>query len=327
MIERQQMLRDWLNIDLQMPIDGMESASEDASFRRYYRIFSGDKSYIVMDAPPDKENCEAFLDVTRRLLSCDINVPRIFAQDLDLGFLLLGDLGTDLYLDKLDEDNVDRLYGVALNELLKIQTHASVENLPKYSESLLIKEMSLFRDWLLFKHLELKPKGNTLQQLEELFILLARSASLQTKVFVHRDFHSRNLLIAENCPGIIDYQDAVLGPVSYDLVSLLKDCYIKWPQEKIEQWTRVYYKQLAEVIDLRVTEKEFERSFDLMGVQRHLKASGIFARLNHRDHKPDYMKDIPRTLSYIVDLADKYPELDSLIVLIEDSVWPAMEFK
>jgi aminoglycoside/choline kinase family phosphotransferase len=252
-------------------------------------------------------------------------VPEIFARDLDKGFLLLSDLGTELYLDKLNSTNADELYKDAISALLKIQVNASIENLPAYSESLLMQEMTLFRDWLLDKHLGIPLRGKALKQLEQLFVFLTGAAMSQPKVFVHRDYHSRNLLLNDNNPGIIDYQDAVFGPLSYDLVSLLKDCYIKWPQVKVQAWVQQYYEQLVDVISVKMSADEFRRSFDLMGVQRHLKASGIFARLNHRDGKPGYLEEIPMTLSYIVDLKDDYPELQNLVSLLQNSVLPAMK--
>ncbi len=325
MTERLQMLRDWLQLDLSLTIDDLVPASEDASFRKYFRIISGQKTYIVMDAPPEKENCGPFLDVSERLQRCGTNAPEVYAKDLERGFLLLSDLGTELYLDKLSGNNADQLYRDAITALLKMQFHASVEKLPDYSEKLLMQEMALFRDWLLDKHLGSPLTGKSLKQLEDLFVLLIESAKSQPQVFVHRDYHSRNLILNRNNPGIIDYQDAVLGPLSYDLVSLLKDCYIKWPQSRVQKWSGDYYRQLVSNYDVQLSAESFKRCFDLMGVQRHLKASGIFARLNHRDHKPGYLQDIPRTLSYIVDLEGVYPELEHLIDLLQNSVLPVMQ--
>jgi len=324
MTDRLQMIHDWLDTDLDMIIDDLQPASEDASFRKYYRISSAGISYIVMDAPPDKENCSPFLDVSERLRCCDVNVPEIFAQDLNKGLLLISDLGNELYLDKLNKNNADELYRDAFSALLKIQLQASVDNLPDYTHTLLLQEMHLFRDWLLDKHLGFQDEDR-LSLLDEIFAILVESAMMQTKVFVHRDFHSRNLMLNNNNPGIIDYQDAVLGPLTYDLVSLLKDCYVKWPQLKVQQWCKEYYRELSAVFDVQLNEEEFIRCFDLMGVQRHLKASGIFARLNHRDHKPAYMNDIPRTLSYIVELEDLYPELGGLIDLLQNHVLPSLK--
>lgn len=327
MTERLQMLRDWLHLDLGLTIDDLAPASEDASFRKYFRIVSGELTYIVMDAPPEKEDCGPFLDVSERLRCCGTNAPEVHAKNLEKGFLLLADLGTELYLDKLNDGNADQLYGDAIAALMKMQFYASVEKLPVYSEKLLMQEMALFRDWLLDKHLHSPIKGKSLKQLEDLFILLTKSAKTQPQVFVHRDYHSRNLILNRNNPGIIDYQDAVLGPLSYDLVSLLKDCYIKWPKSRVLEWSEAYYERLVNDFDVQLSAEDFRRCFDLMGVQRHLKASGIFARLNYRDHKPAYLQDIPRTLSYIVDLKDDYPELEQLIELLQTRVLPAMQDK
>ncbi len=324
MTDRLSMLHEWLRVDLGLTNYDLQPASEDASFRRYYRVITAGKTQIVMDAPPDKEDCQPFLDVTKRLLAADVNVPCVFAQDLQQGFLLLSDLGTRLYLGELNENRADRLYGDAITTLVKMQTRSSVENLPLYTEALLIQEMGLFNDYLLDKHLQQPLTEQPLAQLRALFVYLAESATSQPQVFVHRDFHSRNLILNQNNPGVIDYQDAVVGPVSYDLVSLLKDCYIKWPQSKVEQWLLQYHRQLVNVMGVQVSREEFRRWFDLMGVQRHLKASGIFARLYHRDGKTDYLKDIPRTLSYILDLKDEYPELQYLMALLQDTVLPGL---
>ena len=327
MTDRLSMLHKWLHGDLAMEVYELAPASEDASFRQYYRITSSGKSYIVMDAPPGKEDCRPFLDVTERLHCSGVNVPEVFAQDLENGFLLLSDLGIESYLDKLNQQNADSLYDDAIRSLLRMQSEAPVENLPDYSESLLMQEMNLFREWLLEKHLQISLNTGDRDQLEELFQLLIESATAQPQVFVHRDFHSRNLIFNEDNPGIIDYQDAVLGPVTYDLVSLLKDCYIKWPRSKVELWLQWYYDKLVEGTDIEIGQQEFKRGFDLMGVQRHLKASGIFARLFHRDGKTAYLQDIPRTLSYIVDLSDEYAGLQIIVDLLRTTVLPGLACK
>jgi hypothetical protein len=327
MTDRLSMLHEWLRVDLDMANYELAPASQDASFRRYFRIVSSETSYIVMDAPPEKEDCTAFLSVTERLQKCDVNVPEVFARNLRQGFLLLSDLGTELYLDKLNDENADGLYSDAIRTIVKMQTGGSVKDLPAYNLSLLMQEMNLFRDWLVEKHCRLSLNEAELKQLELVFQLLTESALKQTVVFVHRDFHSRNLLLNKINPGVIDYQDAISGPQSYDLVSLLKDCYIKWPLSKIDAWFQLYYDQASESADLEISRDEFKRGFDLMGVQRHLKASGIFARLNHRDGKTDYLRDIPRTLSYIVELENDYPELKMLIELLLMKVLPALERK
>lgn len=296
-------------------------ASEDASFRRYFRVRWAQQTAIVMDAPPDRENCGTFIDITQRLLGSQVNVPAIRAADLRRGFLLLDDLGTELYLHSLTPDNVDALYTDAIQALLRIQRSAPVAGLPCYDEELLRREMALFRDWLVERHLQIRLTPAIRQLLDQAGTFLVASALEQPRVFVHRDYHSRNLMVTRaGNPGILDYQDAVHGPVTYDLVSLLKDCYIKWPRSKILGWVDEY----LELAALGVDAERFIGWFDLMGVQRHLKASGIFARLLHRDQKPGFIRDIPRTLSYILDLEGLYPELLPLAGFIRERVVPGL---
>jgi len=323
---RLQQLHHWLSEVVGSKEYKLESASDDASFRRYYRLTHNDETFIVMDAPPAQEDCNPFINVAKRLLAADINVPRVIEKDLEQGFLLLSDLGDKQYLDELTEENADRLYEDAIKTLCHMQ-QADKTELPLYDEKLLIQEMELFRHWLLEKHIGLELTAETQGVLDDVFKLLANEALTQPKVFVHRDYHSRNLMTCRpdgsggfpGNPGVLDFQDAVCGPFTYDLVSLLKDCYIKWPGQQIQSWANNYFEQLEEDYP-DIDKKQFERWFDLMGVQRHLKASGIFARLYHRDGKPGYLVDIPRTLSYIVDLNEDYPELQGLIELIQRQV-------
>ena len=326
MTKRLQQLHHWLSKIIGSKEYKLESASDDASFRRYFRLTHNDETFIVMDAPPAQEDCHPFINVAERLLAADINVPRVIEKDLDQGFLLLSDLGDKQYLDELTEESADRLYEDAMQTLFHMQQQADKTELPPYDEKLLIQEMELFRHWLLEKHIGLELTAETQGVLDDVFKLLANEALTQPKVFVHRDYHSRNLMTCRpdssgdfsGNPGVLDFQDAVCGPFTYDLVSLLKDCYIKWPGQQIQRWVNNYFEQLAEEYP-DIDKKQFVRWFDLMGVQRHLKASGIFARLYHRDGKSGYLVDIPRTLSYIVDLKD-YPELQGLIELIRRQV-------
>ncbi len=326
MTKRLQQLHHWLSEVVGSKEYKLESASDDASFRRYFRLTHNDETFIVMDAPPAQEDCNPFINVAKRLLAADINVPRVIEKDLEQGFLLLSDLGDKQYLDELTEENADRLYEDAIKTLCHMQ-QADKTELPLYDEKLLIQEMELFRHWLLEKHIGLELTAETQGVLDDVFKLLANEALTQPKVFVHRDYHSRNLMTCRpdgsggfpGNPGVLDFQDAVCGPFTYDLVSLLKDCYIKWPGQQIQGWANNYYEQLAEEYP-DIDKKQFVRWFDLMGVQRHLKASGIFARLYHRDGKSGYLVDIPRTLSYIVDLNEDYPELQGLIELIRRQV-------
>ncbi len=325
MSERFKSLKHWLNDVLETSDFELKPVSEDASFRFYYRLLMESKAFIVMDAPPPQEDCEPFVRVTNILHACGVNAPTIHNIDLQQGFLLLDDFGDDLYLHKLDSSTADKLYSDAIETLVRMQALADVKGLASYDESLLRREMQLFTEWLLGKHLNIELNDVQHNAIEAIFDLLVENALQQPQTFVHRDFHSRNLMLtAENNPGVIDYQDAVCGPISYDLVSLLKDCYIKWPRDKLNQWTDFYLNQLAEK-GSEIDREQFQRWFDLMGVQRHLKASGIFARLSHRDSKHSFLKDVPRTLSYIVDLKDDYKELAPLCLLIEELILPQLE--
>lgn len=319
--ERTEELKEWLGLVLDAREFGIQPASEDASFRRYFRIKVAGDSYIVMDAPPEKENTKPYIRIAQRFLDLGLNVPEIYHSDLDRGFLLLSDLGSRTYLDELGDDVADGLYGDAMDALIVLQAGSFNDRgfLPPYTEQLLHSEMELFRDWYLVKHLDLKLSQENEQELRSTFEVLCRNALDQPQVWVHRDYHSRNLMLTgKNNPGILDFQDAVLGPVTYDLVSLLKDCYIRWPRERVKAWA-IGYRELAleSGIPVGKDEDQFLQWFDLMGVQRHLKASGIFARLNHRDGKSTYLNDIPRTLAYIRDLSGQYPVLEPLIMLID----------
>ena len=304
-------------------------ASSDASFRRYFRLQKGANSFIVMDAPPEQEDCLPFLRVAGYLEAMGLTAPRVLEINLDEGFLLLSDLGTELYLDKLDNELAlaNELYGDAITALLTMQRRGAAFQaaLPPYDDELLRFELSLFHDWLCGTHLGIEFDDDMENAWLACCDLLVANALDQPQVFVHRDYHSRNLMVSdEQNPGIIDFQDAVEGALTYDLVSLLKDCYVKWPAERIWNWALDFYNGLEPDLRERIDEAQFRRNFELMGVQRHLKAAGIFARLNHRDGKPDYLLDVPRTLSYVVDVAPRYAELEFLTTLIEGRVLPGM---
>ncbi|MHB8346237.1 MAG: aminoglycoside phosphotransferase family protein [Acidiferrobacterales bacterium] len=316
MDDRLEVLKDWVITALGCVDCDFCPASEDASFRRYFRVTTGSSSYIAMDAPPDKEDLGPYIAVARRFHALGLHVPEVFHQDLDRGFMLLSDLGDRMYFRHLSEQSVERLYGDALGALVVLQAGIFTDSafLPDYDYALLIREMELFREWYLSRHLGADLSAGEHAALDRTFELLARFALDQPRVWVHRDYHSRNLMVtAENSPGILDFQDAVCGPITYDLVSLLRDCYIAWPRARVEDWV-LGYQMLALQSGLPVCEDEalFLRWFDLMGVQRHLKAAGIFARLNHRDGKAGYLPDIPRTLGYVVEVSARYPELDPL---------------
>jgi len=306
-------LTSWVVDDLGFAGSSIAAASVDASFRRYFRVTRDADTYIVMDAPPDKEDTGPFVKVARILAGIDLNVPLILARDLERGFLLLSDLGSRQYLDELAvQSAADQLYADALKSLRKMQT-ADLElsrGLPPYDRTLLSREMELMPEWFLRRHLRVTLKAEERVMLDRLFESLVRSAAAQPAVFVHRDYHSRNLLFsAENNPGILDFQDAVWGPITYDLASLLKDCYIAWPPQRVRAWALDYRQQLLEAgVSLPANAAEFMRWFDLMGLQRHIKVLGIFSRLYYRDGKPQYLKDLPRVLQYAKDAAAAYAE-------------------
>jgi aminoglycoside/choline kinase family phosphotransferase len=304
-------------------------ASADASFRRYFRVRSAEGSLIVMDAPPALEDSMPFVRVAGFLEAMRLNAPRILEADLDKGFLLMTDLGSTQYLDALRADPAlaAALYRDALDALARLQSRgiAYQGSLPPYDEPLLRFELSLFHDWLCGTHLGIDFGAAEEAAWRRTCDLLVQNALDQPRVFVHRDYHSRNLMVASaDNPGILDFQDAVEGPLTYDLVSLLKDCYVCWPAERVHDWAAGYYGMLDAGLRRQVDEALFLRYFELMGVQRHLKAAGIFARLNHRDHKPGYMADVPRTLDYIVELGPRYPELEPLVDLIVSRCLPKL---
>jgi len=327
MSERLNALENWLQAYLGKPAPQIISITNDASFRRYFRVGVDGISYIIMDAPPDKENCHPFIDIAQRLQASGLNAPKIVASHLEQGFLLLTDLGSQLYLSALNQGQVENLYGDALSALVLMQKNIDTQGLPLYDHDLLHNEMDLFTNWLVDKHLNLSLSQAERASLESCFELLSSSALSQPQVFVHRDYHSRNLMIVpQHNPGILDFQDAVKGPVTYDLASLLRDCYIAWPLKRVKEWAADYYTQAQQAGILKnVDEGQFFHWFDWMGIQRHLKASGIFARLYHRDGKSGYLKDIPRTLNYIVEVGANYPELAVLHELVSQRVLPACQ--
>ncbi len=327
MSERRSLLESWLRTDCGLPDFTLKPASEDASFRRYFRIFLADgETRIAMDAPPDKENCSSFVNIAQRLRKMGVHAPLIHAQDLEQGFLLLEDLGVQSYLDALNADSVDRLYGDALAALMTMQACVEPEGLPDYDRDLLLAEMSLFPQWLLRRHLGLDLSGAEQSMLDEVSAVLTDAALEQPQVFVHRDYHSRNLMAGVvHPPGVIDFQDALRGPVTYDLVSLLRDCYIRWPAKQVDEWAWGHFQLGVQSGVLQEQhERQFLRWFDLMGVQRHLKAAGIFARLAHRDGKIGYLADVPRTLGYIVEIAGRREELAPLAEFVEARVLPGL---
>lgn len=314
---RLQQLTHW--VQATWPMATLRVASADASFRRYFRIHHHDKTMIAMDAPPEKEDSQPFLEVTQRLLDANVHAPNILKHSLDQGFMVLSDLGSTPYLDRLNNNTADTLYADAISALIAIQ-QANTHGLPIYNAPLLQQEMQLMPDWFLGTHLQLDLTPQQQNIITQTFADLTQAIIEQPQVFVHRDYHSRNLMWMEtNNPGIIDYQDAVLGAITYDLVSLLRDCYIAWPDNKVTQWALAYRDQAVEAgVMAPVNDETFMRWFDLMGLQRHLKVLGIFVRLYHRDGKENYLNDLPQTLDYVMQVGKKHPETQPLIQLFND---------
>lgn len=334
MDERFELIQAWLP---QLPrfaeseLVDLAPASADASFRRYFRVrdAQSNETYIIMDAPPTHEDCRPFIKVSQDLSSIGVPVPEVLEQDLAQGFLLLTDLGNTTlmrFIAAADESAVDQAYRESLRVLAKLNAGSKnlQSSLPAYDDKLLNVEMSLFSDWLMADHL--KMPMNHLQSIEwqKVNELLTRSALSQPKTYVHRDYHSRNLMVQpEGSIGVLDFQDAVAGPLNYDAVSLIRDCYVAWPVEQVAEWQRFYFLELKShglVVD--ADWHEFQKSMDLMGVQRHLKAAGIFCRLFHRDGKDGYLDDVPQTLQYIVQIASQYNDLSSLAKMVETQVIP-----
>jgi aminoglycoside/choline kinase family phosphotransferase len=326
---RVQQIRDWLCGELRLGLVRLEPASADASFRRYFRAWIADGSTrVVMDAPPDKEDIGPFLKVAALLAACQVHVPHVYAADGARGLALLEDLGSDQYLTQLRSGaDPDVLYADALRSLLRIQLAGSeaMRELPPYDRAALVREMALMPEWFCTRHLQLTLDDADRGVLAESFELLTLEALAQPLVLVHRDYHSRNLmLLASGNPGIIDFQDALAGPVGYDLVSLLKDCYIDWPRARVEGWVSAYRGELKGSPSLAgSSEQEFLRWFDLIGLQRHIKVLGIFARLSYRDGKHGYLADLPRTFGYVQDAVRRYPELRRFGDWLQRRVLPA----
>ncbi len=323
MDDRQQQLEAWLASTLQQAAFTLTTASADASFRRYFRVhlagpYLGKDTLIAMDAPPSQEDCAPFVNVAGLLLESGLNVPKVLAQDLTQGFLLLSDLGDDTYLTKLNAQTAPKLYQDATNALIKMQLASQPQILPDYDEALLMREMQLFPDWYVAKHLNTSLNSEQQAVLDNTFSVLNRNILAQAQVYVHRDYHSRNLMITQdNNPGVLDFQDAVYGAITYDLVSLLKDAYISWDEEQIIDWA-VRYWQPAKKAGLPVPDdfSEFYRDFEWMGVQRHIKVLGIFARLSHRDGKDGYLKDMPIVMAHLRKVCERYVELRPMLRLL-----------
>ena len=317
MSDRSKLLQQWLEQLGYRDFD-LSPASEDASFRSYLRLRAAGESFIVMDAPPDREPCDQFIRVAEKLRSAGLSAPEIMARNLEQGFLLLTDYGSSDFLSQLDGETAAPLYGDALAALLLMQTRVDASDLPPYDTDLLRREMDLFHDWFLGRLMGIELDAGQRRTWQSTKLELVENALAQPQVFVHRDYHSRNLMKIEiGNPGILDFQDAVLGPVTYDLVSLLRDCYIAWPPARVEQLALEYYRraQVSGLVD--VDSQRFMHWFNLMGIQRHLKAIGIFSRLKIRDGKAGYLGDIPRTLEYLRQVSADEMSMAGLSSLIE----------
>lgn len=317
-MDRKIQLEDWLKEILNGQLFTLTTASADASFRRYFRVHLQDKTLIAMDAPPPQEDCTPFVKIAKLFFDAGLNVPEVLAQDLTNGFLLLSDLGDDTYLSALDHDTAPELYLNATDALIKLQLASRPNILPNYDEALLTREMQLFPDWYVAKHLQAELHAEQLAILKNTFDVLNKNILAQGQVYVHRDYHSRNLMLTkQNNPGVLDFQDAVYGAITYDLVSLLKDAYISWDEEQIIDWA-VRYWQPAKKAGLPVPAdfSEFYRDFEWMGAQRHIKVLGIFARLYHRDGKSGYLKDMPLVMNYLRKVCERYVELRPMLRLL-----------
>jgi aminoglycoside/choline kinase family phosphotransferase len=306
----------------------LDRASMDAGFRSYWRTQAvqgphASNSVIIMDSPPDKEDVRPWLRVRALLDTAGVRVPQVLAEDVARGFLLLEDLGRDTYLHVIDADNADALFDDAVTQLLKLQAVTPPEDLPAYDEAMLSRELKLFDEWFLGRHLGVTLDCDDLENLDLVYRRLIDAALAQPQVLVHRDFMPRNLMPADQGPAVLDFQDAVRGPIAYDALSLYKDAFLSWPQDRVDVWLDRYH---ARAVDAGLPVPplaHFRRDADWIGVQRHLKVLGIFARLNYRDAKPRYLADAPRFLAYLDGVLQRYPELAPLSALLDRHVRPA----
>ncbi len=315
--ERVQALEAWASEELEHPVHA-EPVATDAGFRRYFRFRTPARSVIAMDAPPELEGTAVFIRVAELLRDAGVHVPDILARDTGRGFLLLTDLGERTWLQVLSEDNADERFPRALESLLRMQSATREGVLPEYDELLLRRELALFPDWYLRRHLRVEPDAKLEEQLNQVFDLLVEQALAQGRVWVHRDFMPRNLMDTDPDPGVIDFQDAVLGQISYDPICLFRDAFISWPEKRVTEWLQQYWSQALERgLPVPPDFESFHRDCDLMGAHRHLKVLGIFARLRYRDGKPKYLEDAPRFLNYLHTVIERRAELAPLGELLE----------
>ena len=315
--DRFALMDNWLKKTCQLENIQLAAMTPDASFRRYYRITQTEQTYVLMDAPPPEKSCSSFILIANCLRAHGLHAPNVYYAQLDAGFLLLSDLGDATYIKTLDGNNADELYRRALNALVKM---ANINfELPKFSAELMYDEWQAHKEWFLGKYLQIDYSAEE-TALNHCMELIIQSAIDQTQVFMHRDYHSANLMMLKNDVGILDFQDAFIGPITYDVVSLLRDCYIAWPAEKVTQWLSYYYQLLKAGKIMDADLQTFTRWFDLMGLQRHIKALLTFARKKVRDNHPQYLKHIPRTLNYITTVSEKYPEFADLHQFYQEKV-------
>lgn len=315
---RRRWAESWARQALGWPSAEFQPASADASFRSYYRICSGGHSYIIMDAPPERENLASFVEIAARLGAAGLHVPKIHAADRARGFLLLDDLGRQPFHHLLEAHNADALFGHAVQALIQMQRQTEAHGLPVYDAPLLLQELALFPDWFLAHHWNVEPSASELDDWDLLCALLIRWALDQPQVFCHRDYMPRNLMLNEPNPGIIDFQDAVLGPISYDPVCLFRDAFLSWPPDQVDAWLE-QYRRLGLQAGLPLPESAaiWRRTCDFMSVQRHLKVLGIFARIRYRDGKPGYLEDAARFFAYLDHAIGRNPELSVLARLLQ----------
>jgi aminoglycoside/choline kinase family phosphotransferase len=333
--KRKDLLSQWAAAQLNIDKVELVTVSGDASFRRYFRFTNPDKNaqnktIIAVDAPPEFEDNHSFQKIALILKQNNLLVPEINFIDHKLGFLLLSDLGDELYLPYLNEKSADQLYQSAMNAIISMLLIPAVQlsNVPKYDSHALNLEMDLFDEWFIKQHLKIELTETETQTIKATFSALTENALTQPHHFVHRDYHSRNLMICGvQTPALIDFQDAVVGPITYDLVSLLKDCYIQWPEKQVESWCYAFYQRLIDLQFVDYPFSTFQKQFDLMGMQRHIKVLGIFCRLNYRDHKPDYLKDLQLTFDYLVQAVAKYPEFSAFYQFLLKRVHPLLQQK
>ena len=320
---RQNALKEWLQIQLNQTSFTLTPLVQDASFRRYFRLTSEKMTRVVMDAPPDKENIVPFIQVNQTLQTIGVLIPKIHAVDLNQGFILLDDFGDQLFLRSLTPTNQDSLYQSAINTLIQIQ-RSPTASIPLFDKAHMLKEISLFHEWFLSAYLGLTLTSAEEQLLLTTFSSLTDRIANQPQVFIHRDYHSRNLMLIEDNPltqlGVIDFQDAMHGPVTYDLASLLKDCYIKLPRSSYENYLTFFYQHQPFVQDWSL--QRLMDEVDFCGLQRHLKVLGIFCRLAHRDNKLNYLRDLPLTMDYTIACLKRHSEFSSLLQFMEKRVLP-----